>query len=488
MEGLLLVRPLPLRGEGLRGYLLRVADANGLLPDLDLFRALRGRAGRSGSPDLVAIANAGQLGLDTSEMTSLGCFGPVRGETRCQHVRHKIALQHLRAQQAAVCPRCLVAQPAIWADWELLAQVVCPDHGCWLIDACPRCGQALRWRRAGLCTCGCGFDLRRAKTTPAPVGVRRLAAALRHRLFADLSTGSMVDSSMPEFIWRCPLNELLGLFHLFRASRLRRLIGPPPDLVNATEALREQAAVAIEASGVADAWPERWHGMLDALRLSGGGAADHQVYSLVTAREALKPYAFLRRSAWSPAAEFPKELRKESEAMLRDRRIFVGPRRFFVGGSVNLRARQGYSAQLRYLLTTRAQVRRAECADKLSRDALQELFDASDHQWEVLRKLGVVRSAAWVSLSEADLGMGKLGVHARILCPSTDLDVVPLAEFSVERGDEFEQHLRNVMDGRTPSVYRGSFRIPSLRNLFIPSSFTRMNGLSEFELKRCRGA
>lgn len=473
MAGPLLVRPLPLRGEGLRGYFLRVADANGLLPDLDLFQVLRAGNGQAVTADAAAMANAGRLGLNMSELTGLGCFGSQFDATKCLHAGHAIALQHLRTQQCALCPKCLAALPAIWADWELRAQVVCPDHGCWLVDLCPRCERPIRWRRNGLCTCECGFDLRRARTTSAPAAEAAFAAALRHRVFNDLSTESLADASLPDFFWRCTLNELLGIFHLFRASRLRRLVEAPPVVANATDLLCGQAAIASQVSSLVKTWPGRWHEMLEELRSSRNGGSEAS-YRVVTDDEALAPYLFLQRSVWSSAAAFPKELRKEFEARMRLRRIFVGPRRLFVDSGPEQRARRGSSQRLKFLLTTRANVRRAEADDRLSASAVQDLFNATNFQLSVLRKVGLLTTARWVTVRELEHAMGRLARHARPRRSKVDRDVVPLSEFSPLQGDELETHLRNVMAGSTPSVYWGSTRIPGLRNLFIPSNYAQV--------------
>jgi hypothetical protein len=473
MAGPLLVRPLPLRGEGLRGYFLRVADANGLLPDLDLFLALRATTGHAGMADAAVIANAGRLGLSTSDLTRLGCLDSGADANRCLHAGHSIALQHLRTRQCAFCPECLARQTAIWADWELRAQVACPDHGCWLVDACPRCAKPIGWRRSGMCACNCGFDLRRVRTTSAPAVAVALAAALRHRVLDDLSTESSVSSLLPDFFWRCSLNELLGIFHLFRASRLRQLVASPPDLVNATDALQGQVAVANKVASLVECWPRRWHEMLEELRSVRDGISVQLTTRLITSREAAAPYLFLQRPLWSPASAFPKELRAELDGQLHKRRIFVGPRRYFIDGAAERHVRRSSSDRLRYLLATRGNARRAESDDRLSAAAVKDLFSATDYQMAVLRRLGVLKGARWTTVRELELAMCKLARHSRLRRPTVDRDVVPLSEFSLAQGDELELHLRNVMAGSTPSVYWGSTQIPGLRNLFIPSSYAK---------------
>lgn len=102
MAGSLLVRTLPLQGEGLHGYLLQVADANGLLPGLDLFKVLRADSSQPVKTGATAIANAGRLGLRTSELSSLGCLCSQTDATQCLHAGHTTSTQHLRTLQRAL--------------------------------------------------------------------------------------------------------------------------------------------------------------------------------------------------------------------------------------------------------------------------------------------------------------------------------------------------------------------------------------------------
>jgi predicted DNA-binding transcriptional regulator AlpA len=49
--------------------------------------------------------------------------------------------------------------------WYLAAVTACPVHNCLLLDECPSCKKPIRWNRAKVCVCSCGYDLREARST-----------------------------------------------------------------------------------------------------------------------------------------------------------------------------------------------------------------------------------------------------------------------------------------------------------------------------------
>lgn len=483
MDRRLLVRPLPLRGEGLRGYFLRVADANGLLPGLDLYGSIRIGRERGGALSRTVPIDVKELGLDETALASLGCRALAADETRRQHVGHKIALRHLRARQCAVCPRCLAAQPAIWADWELVAQIACPDHQCWLVDSCPQCGDAIGWHRRGVVTCQCGFDLRQAKTTAAPAEVISLAGALRHRLFGDLSTRSKLLPAFVPFVWNCSFNEFLGMFSLFHASRMQDSVGQPVVLANATKVFGVQAAVATAVATMLAGWPSSWERILDNLALAARPHVDSDACLIVNVAEALAPYHFLVRPDWSPAAQFPSQLRSGIAGRMRKFRIWVGPRRFFVACDRGTPTFPSASVKLKRLWNphTLQTVRMAQASDRLSAAALRELFKASEHQLRALRRVGVLPKGPWLTVREVDEALAKLAEHSRVRRPTIDRDMVPLSDFSFDEGDELEEHLRRVLAGQTPSVVWPHARSVGLNSICIPERYAdlRLSPMSE---------
>lgn len=468
MERPLLVRPAPLLGEGLRGYFLRLSEANGLLPQYDLYRAVL--PPRDARTIAAAEQAASTLGLDPARLAGLACGTLANDITRCQHKGQTVSRLHLRSRQCAVCPRCLAIQSAIWADWELAAQVACPEHGCWLIDTCPRCERAIVWRRKGVSTCLCGFDLRRAGTAEAAAPVLLLASAIRYRLFADLPSAAELPDGVPDLLLRCTFNELLGLFYFFRREALRSVVRSPQGMSGTSQDFRSQAAAAICVwEAVAD-WPGSWRRMLDlfaAPALSAFPALDDHACHIISEREARAPFDFIQRSARVASEEMPVQFRGEVARRIQSRAIFAGHRRLFAAADLNRERSDRGGRRLKLLNVTFSRGHEAFALDRMSNDALRDLFDASPHQIEVLRRVGVLPKASWPTAAEVDSGMALLARFARVRRPSVDREMVRLSEISVDGGPQLETHLRDVMRGRTPVVNWASKRALTLRNLFI---------------------
>lgn len=471
MVGSLLVRPLPLFGEGLRGYLLRVADVNGLLPEVDLnlqlkLSGLRGRVGSAGGQGLK------QLGLSESAFAGLGCRRSGSDDTTTTFLGHSIAARHIRASQCALCPRCFATQAAMWADWELNAQVACPEHQCWLVDVCPQCERPIRWRRNGVYTCCCGFDLRFTKTVRAPVSVLNISSALRHRVFGDLASDAQVQSGLPPFFWTCKLNELLGVFHLFRASKLRNSVDVPLGLRRTTASFGRQAAVAVAVANALQDWPRGWDRMLDELAgaaaVRAGGGIPHV---LLSEAEACAPFHFLLRCQWSAASAFPEQLARAVRDRLLRTKVYVGRRRLYapkercdlvVGDSP-----PGLDHLWQGLRSD--PVRRAVPADRLTNAALRDLFAADVDQLSALRIVGLLPRTSWATVLEVNAAFGRLLAVSRGRRRSIDVDMIALSELTRSGGNDLAWHLREALGGRLRFAcwwHVGTF---ALNNLFVPA-------------------
>lgn len=55
--------------------------------------------------------------------------------------------RNLRWATPQVCPICIHRHGYCKAIWDVALSTVCLEHGCYLIDSCKQCGQALRWNR-----------------------------------------------------------------------------------------------------------------------------------------------------------------------------------------------------------------------------------------------------------------------------------------------------------------------------------------------------
>lgn len=210
----LLVRPSPLKGESLRGYLLRVGERNGCGRGANLFSELSGNKNAHYLVSEHALENIAQsLDLSRGQVEAIS-YRPIAKDVRgqCLFFGHVVSVNHLRSRQPAVCPDCLREQQAISGLWDLRAVCACPHHSNWLIDQCPACGESLKWSRGRVAICQCGFDLRTAKTKPAPSDVLILTALIYELVLNDLPTFAERSLGYPEAVRQIPLNELLALF------------------------------------------------------------------------------------------------------------------------------------------------------------------------------------------------------------------------------------------------------------------------------------
>jgi len=147
--------------ECLRGYALRLAEANGY-PNAR-WLVSRGRPEDCMDEEFVSlVSNVRSPGAGASFAVQLASVSPA----------------HLDLDKPRVCGKCLAEAAWIRAVWALCSYVACPVHGTLLIDECPGCRAPLSWNRPGPATCGCGYDLRDGEGAPASAALVRCAALL----------------------------------------------------------------------------------------------------------------------------------------------------------------------------------------------------------------------------------------------------------------------------------------------------------------------
>lgn len=143
----LLIEPSPLKGEGLQGYLARLAAKN-VLSGQELRRHYL---------------------KSPPEPAELSALVPYWGGTHAQLTKPSpapMALWNTRTRRYCVC--CLQEVPYWRAVWELSLVTECPTHNVALIQACPGCGKDLTWACSELARCGsCGVSLLEADAAPA---------------------------------------------------------------------------------------------------------------------------------------------------------------------------------------------------------------------------------------------------------------------------------------------------------------------------------
>lgn len=188
----LLLHPLLREGEGPRGYLLRLAVANGL-----------------------SIRSLSGLGISFN-VKCLGFQHTALDQTPL--IEYAGRIEWIRENNPAIwngltpryCPECL-ANEAWWqVGWELYWCDACPKHRTWLIDRCPDCQGRLSWDRPSLLQCQCGAFLSKAKPASCPVSIAALS-----ELFVSKTLGK--EGAHPY--------AAINALEIHQLNRLIRLIG-----------------------------------------------------------------------------------------------------------------------------------------------------------------------------------------------------------------------------------------------------------------------
>lgn len=469
LVGPLLVRPQPLHGEGLRGFFLRVGELNGLLPQVDLYRGLFSGETNAAATRSKLVGVAESTGLSFEALDGLGSRGLSRAPSRtCRFAGHRVALAQLRTGRCVLCPRCIAGTAALYASWELSAVVACPRHACWLIDECPRCRTVLSWRRPGVAICGCGIDLRRTPVSTAPAAVCALTAIIEQRLGGELPTGAGSSFGFPAELETMPVNQLLGLFHLLTNAKLSEAQDRAPEMACASAMLRSEAATACAAADALLHWPAGWRSLQERVNAGHFERSSLKERGLVTHREALAPLVAIERTSWSAAADYPAFARSELRAFLRDRVVEIGRHCLYTTGS---RLTPGPPGQRR--LSKLHSWRRHDVAtSRFSAAAVIELMDATPHQMELLKSVGVLKRSGQAWMPGADLDRAFVALagtaqgRSRVASPR---DLIPLADFSRRSGEALARHVHDIRSGRTSCYTWAHCTPPGLCNLFIPA-------------------
>ena len=182
---LLLSRPSRVSTEGLRGYLLRLSEANGLNGVAQLW------PNRKPSVDDIES----RLGVDRWP----------QNRTMLQDVIPQLASTSgspplWNQRSSRYCP-CCVNESAQWRwEWELTLVTCCHQHGVDLIEDCHGCGKKLNWRRVSLMTCDCGVPLSKHIQTPSSIADKELSQIFYAKLHQlPVKQPHLTDLSLERF-------------------------------------------------------------------------------------------------------------------------------------------------------------------------------------------------------------------------------------------------------------------------------------------------
>lgn len=143
------VRPYPAGGEGLSGYLLRLAELNGLVSLDEVVAICSSKVSNRGKPERWSLSHVGEIMDGLSQRLGRDC------EAEAQQFEHQHTVQgiedpirmvrDLRVSTPRFCIDCLLENEFLDWRWSLGHLAHCPVHRAPLIDTCPSCQSRLPW-------------------------------------------------------------------------------------------------------------------------------------------------------------------------------------------------------------------------------------------------------------------------------------------------------------------------------------------------------
>jgi hypothetical protein len=177
----LVVRGTPRTGESLRGFVLRIAEANGyrgMAPLLQLARLPPTFVSRSSALQNLADLFDGLVEVDDLQARS-HCS---RIERAVRHRNTTISVIDVNLAHPKVCTICLKESGFARMVWDLRVVVACWRHGCYLLDHCSVCRRQLTWARKALTACPCGANLMNQRTGDASPSILEFSQRLETML------------------------------------------------------------------------------------------------------------------------------------------------------------------------------------------------------------------------------------------------------------------------------------------------------------------
>lgn len=157
----LVATPRHYKFESLKGYILRVSEANGYHTPLMMLSSTGMTHGEMISiiPPLEKLAPLFDCSI--TEMSKLGYHKPL-GSSSAKRMwlhNHQLPTSYLNIKSPKICIDCILQSGFTDSFWDLKYAIACPKHNKYLLKICPECKKHLSWFRPGLLKCTCGCDL-----------------------------------------------------------------------------------------------------------------------------------------------------------------------------------------------------------------------------------------------------------------------------------------------------------------------------------------
>jgi TniQ len=260
----LVVRGTPRIGESLRGFVLRIAEANGyrgIAPLLQLARLPPTFVSRTSPLQNLAELFDGLVDVDDLRTRS---HWPAIERAFLQNAA--ISPVDLNLAHPKICPMCLKESGFARLVWDLRVVITCWRHGCYLLDHCSVCRRRLTWGRKALTACTCGADFMIQRTEDAPISVLEFSRRLETMLESPDVGLDLFPTPVRTVSALCRVVWLFGI-HSSETSHGQAWAISKPALVQATEIVERGIAVLMG-----------WHGSIEQPinEICAAGSDQHQ--------------------------------------------------------------------------------------------------------------------------------------------------------------------------------------------------------------------
>lgn len=241
---LLPVRPRPITGEAVIGYLTRVADANGYESPRQLWHSLK---------PWDNLLNA--LKLAECEIEHLFGYLPSYWSEQTASIRG-LCISDFNHHFLRWCPLCLMDSSHVRGIWLLKLCCVCTEHKVVLHDKCPGCGSPQGLLRPKLDRCQCGKRLTSGNIEAASLNLINVIHALEQGINGLGNEAAIPNLTIQQWI---KLTLYLGQF----------TVAAQPAKPGQASNLHQLAVSLTLMSNIAfllESWPENFYQLLQVIQ------------------------------------------------------------------------------------------------------------------------------------------------------------------------------------------------------------------------------
>lgn len=241
--------PRPFQTESVRGYVLRLSEANGYHSPACIFQLAGMHQCETSTysfnfAKLARVANFTLSLFDNQDDRSNNIDIPISNVADGTFI-----LPRGWTTGERFCVRCVLEKGFIEAHWDFPLMVACPIHRCMAVFRCPGCGESITFRRRGLLVCKCKQDLSKVPESTIPSSMATLLDIVRNSILnGTLSAGNPA---------KLPVEDLLRL-DLDTLSIVIRTLGRHKLLAGHKEGTRDDRSIVPAASTVLRQWPENF--------------------------------------------------------------------------------------------------------------------------------------------------------------------------------------------------------------------------------------